>query len=91
MRITCPVCGERDRREFYYQGAAVALDRPLPDADEAAWDAYVHLRDNPAGVTRDLWYHEAGCGAWIVVTRDTVSHDVLAVELAADTRAEAGS
>ncbi|MDU9003512.1 sarcosine oxidase subunit delta [Sedimentitalea todarodis] len=77
MRITCPVCGERDRREFYYQGAAVALDRPLPDADAAAWDAYVHLRDNPAGVTQDLWYHEAGCGAWIVVTRDTVSHNVL--------------
>ena len=28
MRITCPICGERDRREFYYQGAALALDRP---------------------------------------------------------------
>ena len=90
MRITCPVCGERDRREYYYQGAAVALDRPLPDADEAAWDDYVHLRDNPAGVTRDLWYHEAGCGAWIVATRDTVSHDVLGTVLAADARAEVG-
>ncbi|MEO9780155.1 MAG: sarcosine oxidase subunit delta [Sedimentitalea sp.] len=91
MRITCPVCGERDRREFYYQGAAVALDRPLPDANEAAWDDYVHLRENPAGVTRDLWYHEAGCGAWIVVTRDTVSHEVLGTMLAADVRAEAGA
>lgn len=91
MRITCPVCGERDRREFYCQGAAVALDRPLPDADEAAWDTYVHLRENPAGVTRDLWYHEAGCAAWIVVTRDTVSHAVLATELAVDARATAGS
>lgn len=91
MRITCPVCGERDRREFYYQGAAVALDRPLPDAGEAAWDDYVHLRENPAGVTRDLWYHEAGCGAWIVVTRDTVSHEVLGTMLAADVRAEAGA
>ncbi len=91
MRISCPVCGARDRREFYYQGAAVALERPEPDADEAAWEAYVHLRENPAGVTRDLWYHEAGCGAWIVVTRDTVSHEVLDTVLAADGRAEAGS
>ena len=82
MRITCPVCGERDRREFFYQGFAGALQRPDPEAGEAAWEDYVHLRDNPAGETRDLWYHEAGCGAWVVVTRDTVSHAVLETELA---------
>ena len=82
MRITCPLCGERDRREFYYQGAAVALQRPDPDAEDAEWDSYVHLRENPAGVTRDLWYHDSGCGAWIVVTRNTVTHEVLASELA---------
>ncbi|MFK7743921.1 MAG: sarcosine oxidase subunit delta [Roseobacter sp.] len=82
MRLTCPLCGERDRREFYYQGAAVALRRPEPDAGEAAWDDYVHLRDNPAGQTRDLWHHEAGCGAWLVVTRNTVTHEVSHVALA---------
>lgn len=82
MRITCPHCGARDRREFYYQGAALA--RPLPDAGEAVWDEYVHLRENPAGETRDLWYHEAGCGAWIVVTRNTVTHEVLGSVLAAE-------
>jgi sarcosine oxidase subunit delta len=84
MRITCPICGERDLREFYYQGAAVALHRPDPDAGEAAWDDYVHLRDNPAGETRDLWHHEAGCGAWVVVHRDTVTHAVHGTELAAE-------
>ena len=82
MRLNCPICGERDRREFYYQGDAVALSRPAPDAGEMAWDQYVHLRDNPAGETRDLWHHEAGCGAWVVVTRNTVSHAVIKVELA---------
>lgn len=87
MRITCPICGERDRREFYCKGAAVALDRPAPDAGAAAWDDYVYLRDNPAGETRDLWYHEGGCGAWLVVTRDTVSHAVLATALAGEERA----
>ncbi len=84
MRITCPLCGERDRREFYYKGAAVALERPDPEAGEAAWDAYVFLRENPAGATRDLWQHEGGCGAWIVVTRDTVSHAVLETRLAGE-------
>ncbi|MFD3189044.1 sarcosine oxidase subunit delta [Sedimentitalea sp. HM32M-2] len=84
MRIPCPICGSRDRREFYYQGAAAALDRPAPDAGDEAWQDYLHLRDNPAGVTRDLWFHETGCTAWIVVTRDTVTHEVLHCELASD-------
>lgn len=84
MRITCPYCGERDRREFYYRGAATDLDRPAPDAGEEAWDNFVFLRENPAGVTRDLWYHEGGCGAWIVVTRNTVSHEVLETRLASE-------
>ena len=84
MRINCPVCGDRERREFYYQGAAVALDRPAADAGAEAWDNYLHLRDNPAGETQDLWYHEGGCGAWIVVTRNTVSHEITATALAAD-------
>lgn len=88
MRITCPLCGDRDRREFYYRGAAVALDRPLPDAGEEAWQEYVHLRDNPAGETRDLWCHEGGCGAWLVVTRDTVSHAIHKVALASDVKGE---
>jgi sarcosine oxidase subunit delta len=32
-------------------------------------------------MTEDLWLHEAGCGAWLKVTRDTVTHDIHAVEL----------
>jgi sarcosine oxidase subunit delta len=65
-------------------GAAVRLNRPAPDAGEAAWDDYLHLRDNPAGVTRDLWYHEGGCGAWLVVTRNTVTHEVMSADLASE-------
>lgn len=82
MRIECPLCGSRDMREFRYHGAAVALERPAPDAGEEAWDAYLHLRDNPAGVTRELWQHEGGCGAWLVVTRNTLTHEVISTELA---------
>ena len=88
MRIDCPICGSRDRREFTYRGAAVALDRPEPDAGDAEWDAYLHLRDNPAGETRDLWCHSGGCGAWPVVTRDTVNHAVHAVARARAVKGE---
>lgn len=91
MRLTCPLCGPRDRREFYYYGAAVYLDRPEADGPPEAWDEYLHLRDNPAGVTQDLWYHEQGCGSWLKVTRNTVTHEILAVDAvsAADAAEEA--
>ena len=82
MRIPCPICGERDRREFYYLGAETYLHRPADDAPVQDWDAYLHLRDNPAGRTRDLWRHEGGCGAWLLVDRDTVSHAVHGASLA---------
>ena len=85
MRITCPNCGERDQREFYYTGAASLLNRPAVGADAQAWNDYNHNRDNPAGVTRDLWYHEFGCAAWVVVTRNTITHEVLKTALASDT------
>ena len=84
MRITCPHCGDRDRREFYYRGAAVDIDRPAPDAGIEAWDSFVYLRDNPAGPTHELWYHEGGCGAWIVVTRDTATHEMMGSRLASE-------
>lgn len=80
MRLTCPHCGPRDRREFYYYGDAVWVDRPVADAAQEVWHDYIHLRVNPAGVTRDLWYHEQGCGAWLAVTRNTVTHAILSVE-----------
>ncbi|MCR9126811.1 MAG: sarcosine oxidase subunit delta [Rhodobacteraceae bacterium] len=82
MRITCPVCGSRDSREFQYRGDAVALRRPAPDAGVDAWDDYLHLRDNVAGRVRDLWLHGDGCGGWIVVERDTVTHEVFGATLA---------
>ena len=84
MKIPCPLCGSRDRREFYYYGAEDYLHRPDEAAAAEAWDNYLHLRDNPAGITKDLWYHETGCSSWIVVTRNTVTHEVLGSELVSE-------
>ena len=86
MRIPCPLCGKRDLREFTPRGADVLLDRPAEDADPAEWHDYLHLRDNPAGLSRELWYHGAGCGAWLVVERDTLTHDVIDAKLASDAK-----
>lgn len=81
MRIACPHCGERDVREFAYLGDA-SVRRPDPGALDALerFKQYVYLRDNPAGPLREFWYHGFGCQAWLVVTRDTRTHDILGVE-----------
>jgi sarcosine oxidase subunit delta len=86
MQIPCPICGPRDIREFTPKGHASYLDRPGEDAAPEAWLDYLHLRDNPAGDTRELWYHGAGCGAWLVVDRNTVTHEVRAATLAREVR-----
>lgn len=80
MRIKCPLCGERDRREFYYMGAEDYINRP-DEGDIDAMHRYLHIRENPAGVTRDLWHHEAGCASWLVVERNTNTHEILGVSL----------
>ena len=76
MYIPCPYCGERDLREFTIMGADTYLSRPSDPAWSDAWDAYLHLRDNPEGPVRELWHHGGGCGAWLVVARDTRTHEV---------------
>ena len=88
MRIPCPHCGPRDRREFTYYGSDDYLRRPAPDAPFAEWDDHLHLRDNPAGPTRDLWYHELGCGAWVEVHRNTATHEILGARAVADRKAD---
>jgi sarcosine oxidase subunit delta len=83
MRITCPLCGERDRREFYYLGAKDYLDRP-EEGDTEGMHRYLHIRSNPTQVTQDLWQHEAGCAAWLLVERNVTTHEILSVKLASE-------
>ena len=86
MLIPHPLLGPRDAREFTVMGDACLIDRPDPQAPDALdrFHDYVHLRDNPAGSHRELWYHEQGDRSWLVVTRNTVTHEISKVELARD-------
>lgn len=88
MHLHCPHCGPRGHEEFAYHGDA-NVRRPDPGAADAAqaFDRYAHLRDNPAGPHRELWYHGQGCQAWLVVERDTLTHEVTRVT---DVRATGG-
>ncbi|WP_425417765.1 sarcosine oxidase subunit delta [Oricola indica] len=82
MIITCPHCGPRDLAEFTYHGDAT-LSRPEPaSTDQEAWNAYVYDRANPAGEHREYWQHAGGCRKFLVVTRNTLTHAISAVEFA---------
>lgn len=84
LRITCPHCGVRDEVEFRYRGDA-SVQRPLADADAAAFVAYVYERDNPRGWHHEWWYHAAGCRQYLQLWRHTVTHTIHAVGTATDT------
>jgi len=86
MIINHPLLGPRDAQEFTYLGDASLIDRPDWQADNAAqaFHDYLYLRNNPAGDHRELWFHEQGDRSWLVVTRNTVTHEITKVELARD-------
>jgi sarcosine oxidase subunit delta len=86
MIIHHPLLGPRDAQEFVYLGDAALIDRPDGMAQDAQqrFVEYTYLRDNPDGLHRELWYHEQGDRSWLVVTRNTLTHEIIKVELARD-------
>ena len=78
--INCPHCGPRTTDEFYIKGDA-SKQRPaaIGDGTMDAWHDYVHIRDNVRGRMAEHWHHTGGCRQWLVVERDTVSHEIYAV------------
>ena len=88
MIINHPLLGPRDASEFVNLGDASLIDRPNRKSDTAAREfyEYIYVRDNPAGEHRELWFHEQGDRSWLVVTRNTLTHDITNVELASDVK-----
>ena len=85
MIIEHPLLGPRDAAEFVVKGDAALIDRPDGmTASEDEMHDYAYLRDNPAGAHSELWYHEQGDRSWLVVTRNTLTHEIIKVELARD-------
>ena len=86
MLINHPLLGPRDISEFTILGDASLIERPDPKikSTETAFHEYLYLRDNPAGEHQELWFHEQGDQSWLVVSRNTLTHDITKVELAVD-------
>ena len=76
LRIDCPFCGKRDHDEFSYEGDASVTYPALDNENEKAWYEAVFLRDNPRGDHKEYWYHQQGCKMWLIVERNTVTHEI---------------
>ena len=88
LRIPCPFCGPRDHSEFSYEGDAT-IEYPALDASEEEWFEAVYLRENPRGPHSERWHHTQGCRAFLIVERDTVTHEITGVRFAHQPTAEA--
>ena len=80
LRINCPFCGTRDHDEFSYEGDATVAFPSLDNTDQDAWYKAVFERANPRGAHSEHWYHVQGCKMYLVVNRDTVTHEITSVE-----------
>jgi len=76
LRIDCPICGKRDETEFTYGGDATKVRPAMDETDPAQWHEYVFMRDNPRGAHREYWHHGVGCRQWLILERDTLTHEV---------------
>jgi len=81
IRIRCPFCGERDHSEFGYGGDA-SIVYPDLDAPTEQWLAAVYQRENICGAQLETWQHVQGCRAWLVVERNTLTHEITNVRAA---------
>ena len=92
MLINHPLLGPRDISEFTILGDASLIERPDPKIKSTgtAFHDYLYLRDNPAGEHQELWFHEQGDQSWLVVSRNTLTHDITKVELAVDVARKKG-
>ena len=85
MLIPCPHCGVRPVEEFTFLGDAKP-ERPQSNdpATMDQWFDYVYLRDNPRGWFDEYAHHSGGCRSWMVLTRNTQTHEVKAAVPAPD-------
>ena len=45
---------------------------------------YLYLRKNIAGIHNELWFHQQGDRSWLVISRNTLTHEIIKVDFAID-------
>ena len=78
IRIPCPFCGTRDHSEFS-DGGDGSIKYPQLDATRQEWHDAVFVRENICGVQTETWQHVNGCRMWLLIERDTMTHEIKSV------------
>lgn len=82
LLIDCPWCGPRPEAEFTCAGEAHPPRPRDPNAlSDGDWSDYVVMRHNQRGFHEERWWHVRGCGSWLSVTRNTLTHEIRTVSL----------
>lgn len=77
MIIPCPWCGDRPEGEFVCMGEATPPRPADPNAmTDQEWTDWLILRQNVRGPHLERWWHAKGCGSWLTLRRDTVTHAI---------------
>ncbi len=74
--LECPCCGVLADETELAPGGEAHITRAGPEADDAAFEAYLFARKNPKGVHFERWRHAMGCGKWFHAARDTATLEV---------------
>ena len=91
IRINCPICGPRAETEFTYGGDATVRRPAMEEQTTQPWLDFVFNRDNPRGAHQEYWHHVQGCRQWVVLERNTLTHEIGACRLAREISDEAKS
>ncbi|WP_156680751.1 sarcosine oxidase subunit delta [Sphingomonas profundi] len=75
--IPCPHCGPRAQAEFTYERTTDSVVDPAGPVGTAMGTLFT--RANPMGMDDEIWRHTYGCRAWLVLTRDRLTHAIAAV------------
>lgn len=77
--FTCPFCGDRDEREFFFFGE-MGKDRPdtAEEISAESWSYYLNAKKNEKGGVREVWLH-LSCSEVFSLERDTATMKVTGV------------
>lgn len=77
LLIPCPFCGERSESEFVFGGPKRAARAERLAGSDEAWIDHLTVVPNPRGAVREKWWHRQGCGSWVVIERNTLTHRIM--------------
>ena len=72
-RLACPYCGPRELREFHFH-------KTVPREAGSAFERTYLRTENPA-FSVEHWQHLLGCRAWLRVSRNPSTGEVLEVQM----------